>query len=440
MLTVTQVSQAMQTVLTKVAKRAGRSSGFIQREVKLTGASFVQSLVFGWLANPAATLEELCQSAAVVGVEISPQGLDQRFSAQAAECLYQVLQASVGQVIAAEPVAVPVLARFAGVYLEDSSTVILPSDLAEVWSGCGNATGQGQAAVKLNVRLDSLSGGLVGPRLSAGRSHDRKSAAAREQLPPGALYLADLSYWHLTDLAAMDQAGVMWLSRVKPQTAIFTQSGQRWSLESLLQAQSDDEVELAVELGVQHRLPARLVARRVPAAVAQQRRRRIRAEAKRRGRTPSQAQLARAEWLVFVTNGPQHLLSLAEIFVLARVRWQIELLFKLWKSHNMIDTSRSAKPWRRLCELYAKLIGVVIQHWLLLVGCWHFPNRSLFKAAQTVQKHAWYLAAVFTCPVALAQALTSIQRCLAAGCRINKRRSLPHTYQLLLALDDGGLA
>lgn len=439
MLTVTQVSQAMQTVLTKVAQQAGRSSGFIQREVKLTGASFVQSLVFGWLANPAASLEELCQSAAVVGVEISPQGLDQRFTAQAAECLYQVLQASVNQVIAAEPVAVPVLERFTGVYLEDSSTVILPNDLAAVWSGCGNGTGQGQAAVKLNVGLDSLTGGLVGPGLSAGRSHDRQAAVVREQLPSGSLYMADLSYWHLTDLAAMDQAGVIWLSRLKPQTAIFTPSGQRWSLESLLQAQTGDEVELMVELGVQHRLAARLVARRVPAAVAQQRRRRIRAEAKRKGRTPSQAQLARAEWLVFVTNGPPHLLSLAEIFVLARVRWQIELLFKLWKSHNMIDTSRSAKPWRRLCELYAKLIGVVIQHWILLVGCWHFPDRSLFKAAQTIQKHAWYLAAVFTCPVALVQALTSIQRCLAAGCRINKRRSLPHTYQLLLALDDGGL-
>ncbi len=440
MLTVTQVSQAMQTVLTKVAKQAGRNSGFIQREVKLTGASFVQSLVFGWLANPAASLEELCQSAAVVGVEISPQGLEQRFSALAAECLYQVLQASVGQVIGAEPVAIPLLQRFQGVYLEDSSTIVLPAELAEAWAGCGNATGQGEAALKLNVRLELLSGILHGPVVTNGRTHDRKTALQEQPLAPGSLRLADLNYWSLAQFEQLGQQGSYWVSRFKAQTAIFTPDGHRWRLAELLQAKNQDELDLGVQLGAQQRLPARLVAQRLPPSVAEQRRRRVRAEAQRRGRTPSQNQLFLADWLVLVTNVPPEKLSFAEILVVVRVRWQIELLFKLWKSHNGVDKSRSQKPWRQLCEIYAKLIGVIIQHWILLIGCWRFPNRSLFKAVQTIQKHAWYLAAVFTCPVALAQALTSIQRCLAAGCRINKRRSLPHTYQLLLALDDGGLA
>ncbi len=440
MLTVTQVSQAMQTVLTKLANRAGRSTGFVKREVKLTGASFCQSLVFGWLANPEASLEELCQTAALVGVQITPQGLDQRFTVAGTACLYQVLQASVEQVLATDPVAIPVLQRFHGVYLEDSSTIILPTELAEVWSGCGNASGQGEAALKLNVRFEVVTGGLLGPFLTDGRSHDRKSALQGQPLPVGSLRLADLNYWQLDQFASLAQAGCFWLSRFKLPTAIFSPAGQRWSLAALLQAQSDPELELQVELGVEHRLPARLVAQRLPPPVAQQRRRRIRAEASRRGKTPSQAQLLLADWLVFVTNVPPQKLTGPEIFVVARVRWQIELLFKLWKSHNAIDKSRSQKPWRRLCEIYAKLIGVVIQHWLLLVGCWHLPNRSLFKAAQTIQKHAWHLASVFTCSLALAQALTSIQRCLAAGCRINKRKTLPHTYQLLLALDDGGLA
>ena len=309
-----------------------------------------------------------------------------------------------------------------------------------MWQGCGNATGQGAAALKLNVRLEVLKGGLVGPFLTNGRTHDRNSALQEQPLPAGALRLADLNYWQLDELEMMNLRGIFWLNRFKPNTAIFTTDGQRWSLKDLLQAQTNTEIELAVELGVKHRLAARLVARRVPDQVAQQRRRRIRADARRRGRTPSQAQLALAEWLVFVTNVPPDKLSFDEIFVVARVRWQIELLFKLWKSHNHLDKSRSAKPWRRLSEIYAKLIGVVIQHWLLLIGCWRYPNRSLFKAAHTIQKHAWHLAAVFSCFFSLARALTSIQRCLAAGCRINKRRKVPHTYQLLLALTDCPLA
>jgi len=440
MLSVTQVSKAMQTVLTSVANQAGRATGFIQREVKMSGASFCQSLVFGWLANPQASLEELSQTAALVGVPITPQGLDQRFTERGAACLYQVLQASVEQVIAAEPVAIPLLQRFNGVYLEDSSTISLPVELAEVWAGCGNARGQGEAALKLHVRFELLRGQLQGPVVTAGRTHDRKTTLQGQPLAVGALRLADVNYWSLDQFQQLAHQGSYWLSRFKLQTAIFTLDGQRWTLVELLQAHPHDELDLAVELGVDHRLPARLVAQRVPPQVAQQRRRRVRAEARRRGKTPSQAQLFLADWLVFVTNVPPEMLSFAEIFVVVRVRWQIELLFKLWKSHNRIDESRSQKPWRRLCEIYAKLIGVIFQHWLLVVGCWRFADRSLLKAAQTIQKHAWHLAAVFPCSGSLAQALTAIQRCLAAGCRINKRKTLPHTYQLLLALDDGALA
>ena len=122
--------------------------------------------------------------------------------------------------------------------------------------------------------------------------------------------------------------------------------------------------------------------------------------------------------------------------VLARVRWQIELLFKLWKSHGTIDEWRSDKPWRILCEVYAKLLAMVVQHWVLLTGCWHFPNRSLVKAAKTVAKHALHLAMAFASEQRqrLIEALSTIVRCLEVGCRINKRRKQPHTYQLLLAL------
>jgi TRAP-type C4-dicarboxylate transport system permease small subunit len=105
-----------------------------------------------------------------------------------------------------------------------------------------------------------------------------------------------------------------------------------------------------------------------------------------------------------------------------------------------VNKSRSAQPWRRLCEIYAKLIGVVVQHWIFLVGCWQYANRSLTKAAQTVQKHAWHLASVFGQVSRLSEALAIVQRCLAAGCRINKSKKDLRTYQLLLALHDDSLA
>ena len=435
-----QVVQSMRSVLGSVADEAGRETGFVQRQRKLTGGTFVQTLVFGWLASPQASLEELAQMAVVRGVEITPQGLDQRFTPEAAECLKQVLAKGVQQLVAAAPVAIPILQRFQGVYVLDSSVIRLPDALAEDWPGCGGRIPEGlQASLKLEVRLNLSTGALEGPFLQPGRVHDRCAPVQTAPLPKGALRLADLGYFSLDNLAALDREGVYWLSRMQMGTVIFDQDGRRWHLAALLESVGQDEVDLLVTLGARRQVQCRLLAVRVPQEVAEQRRRRLRDEARRRQQGVSQERMTLTHWTVFITNAPAELLSLPEALILARARWQIELLFKLWKSHGQIDKWRSANPWRILCELYAKLLTMIIQHWVLLVGCWAYPNRSLFKAAQTIQKHALSLAVAFDSVPAISEAIAAIQRCLAAGCRINKRKTKPHTYQLLLSLTERGL-
>jgi hypothetical protein len=41
-------------------------------------------------------------------------------------------------------------------------------------------------------------------------------------------------------------------------------------------------------------------------------------------------------------------------------------------------------PGQRLAELWAKLIGVLVQHWLLLTTPWPDARRSLWKAAGVI--------------------------------------------------------
>ena len=65
--TLSQIATAMREVLTTVADTAGRTTEFVQRQSKLSGATFVQTLAFGWLANPDATLEHLTQTAPPLG-------------------------------------------------------------------------------------------------------------------------------------------------------------------------------------------------------------------------------------------------------------------------------------------------------------------------------------------------------------------------------------
>jgi hypothetical protein len=135
-----------------------------------------------------------------------------------------------------------------------------------------------------------------------------------------------------------------------------------------------------------------------------------------------------------ITNVPQEKLSMKEALILLRVRWQVELLFKLWKSCAGVDTWRSRKPWRILCELYAKLIGAIILHWICLTAVWQRPNRSLFKAAGAVQKYAVALVLALRHPIDLTRILTSLYRCLMVTCQVNRRAKQPSTYQMLLNL------
>ena len=122
--TIQQLSQILQTVFIHDAKEIGRTSGFVQRERKLNGASFAQSLIFGWQANPQASLEDLCQSARVCGVQISPQGMQERLnSPQANAFLYQLLMRALGYVVEAQGERRDLLAQFNGVYIQASSTI-----------------------------------------------------------------------------------------------------------------------------------------------------------------------------------------------------------------------------------------------------------------------------------------------------------------------------
>ncbi len=43
-----------------------------------------------------------------------------------------------------------------------------------------------------------------------------------------------------------------------------------------------------------------------------------------------------------------------------------------------------------MCEVYAKLIAMVIQHWVLVLSSWAHVNRSVIKATQTIRAYARY--------------------------------------------------
>jgi hypothetical protein len=263
--TIAHVAEAMPTVLDPVPQAQAKATGFIKRQRKLTAAVFVTTLVFGWLANPKASLDELARGAALWGVPIPPQSLEERFTPAAAALLRRVLEAGIRAGLTADPVALAILNRFTAVVLLESSTVSLPEPWRARFAGCGTAHPQaGKAAVKWTVAWDLKAGGLRGPLLDAGRLNDQKTALAGEVRPAGSLRVADRGYFPLGHRAACDRHGAYFRSRFLPLTVIDDEPGTKWSLLSHWLSHCGPRVDRAIRWGQRARRPCRLLAARRP--------------------------------------------------------------------------------------------------------------------------------------------------------------------------------
>ena len=199
---------ALQTVLTEQAESLARSSRVIRRQRKLSGALLLQTLIFGWLAHPAATLTQLTQMAARRGVQLSPQALIDRFTPSWVTCLEHCWPRLVdpgGRRSARGPTAA---AAFSGVWLLDSTTLSLPADRAEHWPGRGGRPGEGVAAVKLQMRWDLPRGRVEGPEPLDGRAHDRRGFWSHAPLLAGSLRRN--SHLVLPSLQFLPYAGGIW--------------------------------------------------------------------------------------------------------------------------------------------------------------------------------------------------------------------------------------
>jgi hypothetical protein len=426
------LASTLEQLLTRDATRVARETGVIQRRRKFDGPRLAQTLVLGWLAEPDAGLAALCRMAATLGIAVTPTGLHKRFTTTTATFLGRLLEEATTIALDGSPPESPLLTRFAAVCVDDSSTISLPAELGSLFAGCGGPSG-GEAAVKLQVRLDLRQGRLTGPLLVDGRAQDKQAPQQHWAVEPGAVRITDLGYVTLPALRRISSQGGDWLCRYHPQYAVQDETGVWHHPTALpaLMAAVTDETTWTVLVGKKERLPCRMLIQRVPPNVAQARRERLQYRAERKAQAVSPVSLALADWTILLTSLPARRLSVEAGMALYRARWQIELLFRLWKEGGLVDEWRTQKASRILCELYAKLLGCVLQHWLLLEPCWAQANRSLVHAAATVRSYTISLALALAHPTTLRRTLTALRTCLAATPGITTRRGHPATHQRL---------
>lgn len=338
---------------------------FVRRTSRLDGLSFLKALVFGFIESPRASLNELAQVCFDLGVEISPQGLDERINAQSVAFLKTIFARAIEIFQNSLSLPLPILRQFTAIHIVDSSVKELPDSLVHEYPGCGGVSGL--ASIKIQLVFEFLRGNLEQVVLQAGRAADQGFRDYLELVRARSLTIADLGYFKLDAFKTILERGAYFLTRYLHPTVLFAPSGERIDLLNLLRTAPGCKVDMPVLAGsgIRHRIACRLIAFRVSQAVADRRRAIARYKAKGRGSTPKQRYLEILGWTIFLTNVSEQMLSSDQVTLLYRVRWQIELVFKLWKSYAGMNQIAKWRGERVLTELFAKMIGIVLTRFLI---------------------------------------------------------------------------
>lgn len=413
MTTLTDLHEKVQGLLTEVANRVARESGFIRRKRQITGEGFIQALVLGGLEEPNATRHQQQQHAVRAAQIISSQGLEQRIEqASAVRFLEQMVRETLKVLVSSEEPR-GIFPMFKGVYVTDCTRLEWPD-----------------RSQKAGVRLE-LQHGQMEVTLMEVHTNDQQAEVIARPLPASALHLADLGFFKVERFRRWSEQQVYWLTRYKVGTTLYHAAGHRLDLKSLLQ-EASGPLQMPVQVGA-GRLPAYLLAAPLPPDALAKRQARLKEQARLDQKPLSQAQLDLASWTLYLTNIPA--LTFSQAQVLARIRWQIELLFKLWKSHAKLLVSRSTLPIRQQVEGLAKFIGVILSHWFLLTTGWHYDALSPLDALRLLRTHIPALWRALPDVAAFVRVLGVLAAELARLSASSSRRQQPAAFQLWRQFD-----
>lgn len=420
-----------------------KTTGFIQRQRKFSAFEFVLLMTIGQTSMIHPSLSGMVEA---VRSRISRVALHLRFTAQSVEfllaCLRMVLESSV-RPAGITPIA---LDAFNRVHIFDSSGWDIDPKLKPVLPGSGG--GASDANCKLQAGYEYKSGRLGFFTLTEGIKPDQAySSRLVDFVEKGDLTLTDLGYFKLSVFKELTAKGAYFLSKLLIGTTLLNaDTSEKIDLSATLRSFVGNTLEISVIMGNdKHPVPCRLIGFRATKQVADARRRKLRKEAKKKGRTPGKHHLARCDWTLFVTNAPSEILPVTMVFSLYRLRWQIELVFKQLKSVLRIHLSNTAKEYRLKCEILGKLIMAVIIHSIhssLNATLWTTQKKevSFDKLYKRIQERAFsFLQGILHNVVtAIRQFLREIDN-LLSSCIKTRQPSRKTTLELLEDFHASGL-
>lgn len=343
---------------------AARETGFVQRESVLTGHLFLTVFVFGMSIYGTPTLEQLIGllKTAVPGIGITRPGFHQRINEYAVEFFEFMLSKAI-RIAVPSDYDLNLLKNFDRIIIMDSTSFQLPENLAGIFAGSGGSASG--SAVKIQFGFDLKSSSFFYVIQDGNLPDNCEQNAFSELTGAGDLIIRDMGYFVIKNFKDIDDKKAYYLSRFRTDVNIYIKDKsdnfiKKDICEILKTAQNTPtEQEIRLKTGESF-IKTRLIVEKVPDAVYSQRIRNINKRYKKKGQTASERVKLCASANLYISNTSEELLPKKHFRAVYAVRWQIELVFKSWKSSFALDRVTGYREERIKCMIYAKLLFIFI--------------------------------------------------------------------------------
>lgn len=366
-----------------------KSCGFLKRQRKVTPLSFIRSLMFHTFDKTDVSLNDhVIDLGKHEEVIMAKQSLHQRFNKEAVEFTKQLVEKQCQAKLSDQSLKEEILSNWENVYLHDSCQFGMPDHISPYFKGYGGGINN-NSIVKIQHCYELKTGKLHSHQVCDARLQDVTSGKEMiDSYQPGDLVLRDLGYFDLESFKLFDQKHkVDFISRLKPKTSIFELDDRKIDMGKLAHYMRKHHVpyiDKRVIIGTKKPVKVRIIITLVPEQVKQERIRKTNKQNKGYGNQTSKTFKQYAAFNIFITNVDEDILTANQIMKLYRVRWQIELVFKTWKSYYKINRIKTCNCYRTLCYLYANLLLILIN--LEICSCFQALGYMVKKKSLSILK------------------------------------------------------
>lgn len=350
---------------------------------------FLEMLLFKVFDNGTVSLNDHSVHVAMTHeVQMRKQSIDDRFNVSSVEFVRTLLQQHLGTQID-KSIDVKCLKNFTSVKIKDSTRFQIPDNLKEQYPGSGGAASK--AGVHVQFEFDLLSGKVNDLYVTDALQQDQTDGKETiEMLEKGSLIVRDLGYFSIVVLEQIAQQEAYYISRIGHKVKIYVLKAKGYKelclkeVHTKMKSNGISQQEIDVYIGEKKKMPVRLIIEMMPQQEVDKRLAKAGKEARKKGRVLSEQYKTAAALNLFITNVPTQWIPTDQVRSLYRLRWQIELRFKTWKSFCKVHTCKKMKLRRFETYLYACLLFILI-NWEISVGLLSIVWKSRGKLISIVK-------------------------------------------------------